>query len=317
MLGCVVPLQLTSYLARHLRLKPLVQHPCMVGVEIVRHQHNALCVGIVLLHQATQLRGRLGPSAIVSHRHSSPPSKGFGYHEHVSRTLSFIRVVWSLYCMVVYSGLHWCYLVLMQHLVRLVQAYHRASSIIRELVHVQHILHARYVLGIGFGYAQILDKSRLEFVFLSFLRTASSEMVSTTLSSIKRSAKSCIVQRLLPCGGVEQASMVRWASTSPVKRGGRPGEVLPFKAAVRPSSTKRARVRCTVEREVSRAWTISTSRFPLCASSSMRARVWTCARALPEWISCSSSSCCWSVSCTWYNFVMSLAYHHHYLPVNL
>ena len=77
-----------------------------------------------------------------------------------------------------------------------IKADHRLRSVIRSLIDIQHLFHLADKLGIGIGIGRndpLLATPRLEFVFLSVLRTVSSLISSTIFSSTNLSASNCIV----------------------------------------------------------------------------------------------------------------------------
>ena len=66
-----------------------------------------------------------------------------------------------------------------------------------------------------FTYAPALDEQRFKFIFLSMVLTVSMEIVSMAFNSISLSVSNRSVHRALPSGRVEQASIVRVASSRP------------------------------------------------------------------------------------------------------
>src|SRR3712207_326292 len=92
----------------------------------------------------------------------------------------------------------------------LIEADHRLLRIVGLLVEVQDLFHAPHESSVVLGRDHpLLDQVRLEFVFLSVLRTVSCETFSTMLSSTALSASSLKLQRLRPRGGSEQAKAIR------------------------------------------------------------------------------------------------------------
>ena len=95
---------------------------------------------------------------------------------------------------------------------------HGSLRIVGLLVEVQDLFHPPHELGVLLGWDNpLLDQVRLEFVFLSVLRTVSCESFSTMPSSTALSASSLKDQRLRPRGGSEQARAIRCASARPSK----------------------------------------------------------------------------------------------------
>jgi hypothetical protein len=100
----------------------------------------------------------------------------------------------------------------------LVEADYWSVRIVGLLVEVKDLFHPPHEPGVVLGWDHpLLDQVRLEFVFLSVLRTVSWETFSTIPSSTALSAKSLKDQRSLPRGGSEQAKAIRCASTRPSK----------------------------------------------------------------------------------------------------
>src|SRR5215210_4391467 len=100
----------------------------------------------------------------------------------------------------------------------LVEAHYGSLRSVGLFVEVQDLFHAPHELGVVLGWDHpLLDQVRLEFVFLSVLRTVSCETFSTMPSSTALSASSLKDQRLRPRGGSEQARAIRCASARPSK----------------------------------------------------------------------------------------------------
>jgi hypothetical protein len=100
----------------------------------------------------------------------------------------------------------------------LVEAHYGSLRIVGFLVEVQDLFHPPHELGVVLGWDHpLLDQVRLEFVFLSVLRTVSCETFSTMPSSTALSASSLKDQPSRPRGGSEQARAIRCASARPSK----------------------------------------------------------------------------------------------------
>jgi hypothetical protein len=171
---------------------------------------------------------------------------------------------------------------------------------IRFGVQIKHVLHRPDKLGTHAGNAPFFAQPGFEVVFLSTRCTVTGEISPTCLSSISRSASNPMVQRQRPLGGALQASATIKASCLPVKDRILPSRGCSLKAAVKPSSTKRWRVRCTVETPRWKVSAISASLAPSSASNSTRARATLRAVALPFLIRFSRYSCSSTVKSTIY-----------------
>ena len=137
---------------------------------------------------------------------------------------------------------------------------------------VAKIFHPPYELGVHTGNAPALCQPGFDALFFRIRRTVSSEMLSTSPSSTKRSARSCIVQHLRPSGGVLLLKAISSTSSLLSSLGFAPGRRRSFSANSRFPSTKRLRVRCTVDSLVCNALAISGSDLPSSAKSRMWAR---------------------------------------------
>src|SRR5215204_2277293 len=162
--------------------------------------------------------GELQLSAVLGHSHFSSALEGFESQEHVGHTPSLILKVHTLWL----AGLAGKRL---SHLGQqlagsLVEAHYGSVRIVGLFVEVQDLLHPPHeLLGVVLGWDHpLLDQVRLEFVFLSVLRTVvSCETFSTMPNSTALSASSLKDQRLRPRGGSQQARAIRCASARPSK----------------------------------------------------------------------------------------------------
>src|SRR5919112_2968231 len=160
--------------------------------------------------------GELQLSAVLGHSHFSSALEGFEGQKHVGHTPSLILEVDTLW----FAGLAGKRL---SHLGQqlagsLVEAHYGSLRIVGLFVEVQDLFHPPHELGVVLGWDHpLLDQVRLEFVFLSVLRTVSWETFSTMPSSTALSASSLKDQRLRPRGGSEQARAIKCASARPSK----------------------------------------------------------------------------------------------------
>src|SRR5215207_6932136 len=127
-------------------------------------------------------------SALLGHSHFSSALERFEGQEHVGHTPSLILKVDTLWL----AGLACKRL---SHLGQqlagpLVEADYGSLRIVGLLVEVQDLFHAPHELGVVLRWDHpLLDQVRLEFVFLSVLRTVSCETFSTMPSSTALSAR--------------------------------------------------------------------------------------------------------------------------------
>src|SRR5919206_1027383 len=162
--------------------------------------------------------GELQLSAVLGHSHLSSALEGFEGQEHVGHTPPLIlKVDTTLWRAGLGSKKRLSHLG--QQLARsLVEADDRAFWVVGLFVEVQDLFHPPHELGVMLGWDHpLLDEVRLEFVFLSVLRTVSCETFSTMPSSTALSASSLKLQRSRPLGGSEHASAIRRASARPSK----------------------------------------------------------------------------------------------------
>src|SRR5215204_2836792 len=185
-------------------------------VEVVYYQADPIGIRIGFLGEVAHHGGELQLSAVLGHSHLSSALEGFEGQEHVGHTPSLILGVDTLWL----AGLAGERL---SHLGQqlagpLVEADYGSVRIVGLLVEVQDLFHPPHELGVVLGWDHpLLDQVRLEFVFLSVLRTVSCETFSTMPSSTALSASSLKDQRLRPRGGSEQARAIRCASARPSK----------------------------------------------------------------------------------------------------
>src|SRR6185437_5219914 len=165
----------------------------------------------------------------------------------------------------------------------LLQTDHRAGRVVRPLVHFQHVLHAGHESGVGVRRDHpLLVQVGSERIFLSVRPIVLSLARSTMFSSTTAVSSSLSVHRARPLGGLEQARAISLASAAPSKIRGlaEADECLWIRAASKPSSTNRWRVRATVLMVVSSALAIWLSLQP---SPALQASAFSRIRALTNW----------------------------------
>src|ERR671910_221784 len=138
--------------------------------------------------------GELQLSAAFGHSHLSSALEGLECQEHVGLTPSLILKVDTLW-LTGFAGKRLSHLG-QQLAGSLVEAHYGSVRIVGLFVEVQDLFHAPHELGVVLGWDHpLLDQLRLEFVFLSVLRTVSCETFSTMPRAPPLSAKSLKDQR--------------------------------------------------------------------------------------------------------------------------
>jgi hypothetical protein len=170
---------------------------------------------------------------------------------------------------------------------------------------VEEVLQAPHTLRAHTGNTPGLLLPWREDVFLSGRRTVSSAMASTTWTSTSISASHGIVQHARPSGGVLHTRAMRKASGLPSNLRWPPGQGRARKAASRPSSTKRLRIRSTVAVPTWRVRAIASSARSASSRSNRWARVHRRAETLPRFVRATNGACSSSVRVTRYFLAMA------------
>src|SRR5262245_53193772 len=252
-LGRVVDLQAGGDPSRLLGREGLVERSQGVDVQVVQHQHDPLCLGVVHLDQLSDQFGPVVASAPLGHLHPSPPRERLEEDEEVGRAAPDVLIVLA-------GGLarfHWQRFSSMavEFFALLVQADLGPLRVVRAMVDFEHVFHFGDKLAALFGRnAPLALQPRLEFPLLSTWRTVSYESWSTCPSSTIRSANRRRVQRSRPSGATLQARAMRCASFAPSSlRAFLRACSFRWRARSRPPSTKRLRTRVTVSSVTSSA----------------------------------------------------------------
>jgi hypothetical protein len=184
--------------------------------EVVYHQADPIGIRIGFLGEVAHHLRKFQLSAVLGHPHLSSALEGFEGQQHVGCTPPLILVVDTLW--LARLGAKRLSNLGQQLAGPLVEAHYWSVRIVGLFVEVQELFHPPHKLGVVLGWDHpLLDQVRLEFVFLSVLRTVSCDTFSTMPSSTALSAKSLKDQRLRPRGGSEQAKAIRCASARPSK----------------------------------------------------------------------------------------------------
>src|SRR5579859_1355554 len=294
--GSRVKFELAGDAACFGRWKGGVQRGDLVGVEIVQHDANDLRIGIAFVHQPLHLVCKVDRRAPLGDGDMAPASQRLDHHKHIASAVAAVFVIHFA------SSARRCryrFARMVEQLQRpLVEADDWSTRIVALGVQVEYVLHGRHEVWTHFRDAPVLLEPWLEPVFLSVRRTASSEIDGTTRRIISSSASSCMVHEVRPSGGLLHANAISVAWPRSSSFGAAPGRGRSLRAASSPCSTKRRRMRSTVERLVCRTAATSSSVRSSAAKSSTRARVIRRADALPLWTSARSSRRCSSLRST-------------------
>src|SRR6202158_6013598 len=231
----------------------------------------------------------------IGHFNMAPAFQGCEQHEQIRRSVAFVFIIitrdtprfrWDRH-----AGFG------DQLLRRLIQTYQGALWIVGLVINLQHIFHVRHERRICLRRNdKLLVQVRLENVFFSVRPIVLSLARSTMFSSTTLSSSSRSVHFARPRGGAEQAKAISLASFSPskIRALAEVARCLRVSAASKPSSTNCWRVRHTVARLVSSAFTIWLSLHPspaldVSAFNRIRAFIKSCAEVVPVRI----NSCRW------------------------
>src|SRR3990172_4159224 len=303
MLGRVMELQLADQAPSLLGRKGFVERGRLMRVQVVKHHANALRPGEVQVHQSLHLGREVQLGALPGHSYLAPAGQGLHRHEDVGRTGTLVLIVierrltrgHGARCTRLRHQLHRLF----------VEADDWTHGIVRLCVQLKHVFHGAYEVCAYRSHAPLLAPPGLHIPLFRVRRTVSSQMLSTILSSTRRSARSCRVQRVRPEGGPLQASARRWASWRPSNRRGLPRLCRSESAASRDSSTKRLRTRSTVATPTRRLAAIASSVSRSAAATTINARFIRRALALPLLVSASNLPRSSSVNSTTYFFKAS------------
>ena len=263
-------LQPASNAPRLLRGIPLVERPKRVDVQVVQHHADLLGVRVVFLDQLPQTLGDIQLGALLGNLDVPPSPVWLEEGKQVARSVALVFVV-DAFGSSRLDGKRRSRMV--EELAgAFVEADGGIQRIIRFFIQVQDVFHVIDDLGVYLGNAPLLVLPWLEIPFFRVSRTVSSEMLSTTLISTRRSASSCIVHTARPSGGEEHANAISVASPRPSRRRGCPERGSSSSAASRPPVTNRRRVRYTVSEWTSSSAAMRDADIPSCECSNDRAR---------------------------------------------
>src|SRR5262245_49870803 len=269
-----------------------------MDVEIVTNQIDPLGIRIADIHQPPHLMRKVLGRAPVGDFDMPPIRQRLTEQEQVACPVALILIIHPPNL----TGLGRKLALFYQLLAAFIKAHCRMVGIIGLFVHIQNMLHCSHKIGTGTRQTPQLFLPGLHPIFLSVWRTASWEMLSTTPNSTRRSASSRSAQCAWSSGGELTLKAIKCASPRPSNLRLAPGRGSSFRALGTPPSTKRLRVRSTVDRLVSSAATICSSVHPSSAFNRMRARVTLRVETLPLRVSSSTCSRSSVVRSTIYRF---------------
>ena len=198
MFGRVVKLQLARDPASLSGRKRLVQRRWRMGVEIIHHQPDQLSLGEIDLNQQLHLVSEVLLGALRGHVHLAPAQQGLHAQKQIRGAFAFVLIV--ITCRLAGARRQRTARFADQLHRALVKADLRAPRIVRLGVQIRYIFHMPDKFRAHAGNTPAFVLPGLKVVFLSTRRTVSCERVPTCWSSIKRSARSCIVQRRRTAG---------------------------------------------------------------------------------------------------------------------
>src|SRR5579864_2566515 len=296
MFGSRVKFELAGDAARFGCWEGRVQRGELVGVEIVQHDTNDFGVGVAFVDEPLHLVRKVGGCAPLGDRDMAPASQWLDHHKHIASAVAAVFVI--DFARSSRRGWNRLARMVVQLQRPLVETYDWSTRVVALGVEVEDVLHGRHEVWTYFRNAPVFLEPWLEAVFLSVRRTASSEIDGTTRRTISSSASSCMVHEVRPSGGLLHAKAISVAWPRSSSLGAAPGRGLSLSAASSPYSTKRRRMRSTVERLVCSAAATSSSVRSSAANSKTRARVIRRADVLPLWTSDRNSRRCSSVRST-------------------
>ena len=118
-----------------------------MGVEIVLQEHDLRDVGEVLVRQIFENLRIIDGGVAICHFDMAPAFERREHHEQIRRPIAFVLVIMAFG--VPWLGRDWHPRLSDELLRGLVQADHGAIRIMRPVIDLQHVFHARYECGVG------------------------------------------------------------------------------------------------------------------------------------------------------------------------
>lgn len=299
MLRCVMELQFFHQLPGFFGRVSFIERGRRVGVEIVQDYPDFFCFRPVDVNHFIHTNGKILFGTPGGHFHVSPTGQGFQKYKQVAGSFAAVFVVIAdRFSRLKRQGLSR----FADQLIRnLVKTDHGIVRLVGFSIQIQNVFHPPDEFSLNDrGNAPFLPYPRLELIFFSDRRTASTERLSKWVKATRRSVNNCTVQRLRPSGGLLWAIVVNIVSILSSILGKRPARDRSLKAKLSPPFTNFLRVRKTVGMLVCRVVAISKSVLSASASSNIFARLIFRAPGRPFRVS--------SINCSFSSFVKSTMY---------
>ena len=197
-----------------LRLKGFVKRGREMGIEIIQHHHEFLCVREVYIAELFDAVCPIDTGTGVRHLDMPPAFQRSKHHKQIAHPVPFIFRIVACWVTSFHRQRKPGFFPLL--LTRFIETPLRIFLRVGTLIPLQHIFHRTDKLRIGFwGNTPTGFQPRLKLVFFRTWRIVSAEMLSKYLSSTLLSANRRNVHRTRPSGGAEQAMALNCASWSP------------------------------------------------------------------------------------------------------
>ena len=118
-----------------------------MGVEVVLHEYDLRDVGAVLVRQVFEDLCIIGGGVAICHLDMAATLQRREHHEQVGRPVALVLIIIAFG--VPWLGWDWHPRLSDELLLGLVQADHGAIRIMRPVINLQHVFHARYECGVG------------------------------------------------------------------------------------------------------------------------------------------------------------------------
>ena len=193
-----------------------------MGIQIVHNQSYLDRIRIAFIEHLLDLQRPIFSGAMFRDGNMSFAAEWLDFHKYFRHAVSDVFIVNALRL----PRFAWYRLPdFTDHLLAgFIHADNRVVRIIRQMIHLQNILHVGYKRRTSFwGDFPVFAEVRLKFVFFKTRCTVMCDTDSAKLSSTALSARSLTVQRLCPSGTSEQAKAISLASNAPsnlTSRGG-------------------------------------------------------------------------------------------------
>ncbi len=185
-----------------------------MSVEVVHHDHNFLCQGIVVIRKFLHGNRPIFSRTLIGDFDKSLSHQRLKEHKQIGYTFPFVLIIDPLRLSRL-SRQGFIY-IREQLFAGLIHAYQGILGIMRTGINLQDIFHITDKSSIGLRRNAIFFfQPRLKFFFLSVVRMVSCEMLLTISNLTHRSCSNRNDQRSYPSGAAPQASAIKWASAFP------------------------------------------------------------------------------------------------------